>query len=57
VTLLCDGGERYARTYHDPSWLDGHGLCCTQERDAIHTWMDTGVAPPPHFFERAGLLG
>ena len=21
VTLLCDGGERYACTYHDPDWL------------------------------------
>jgi cysteine synthase A len=26
VTLLCDGGERYAHTYYDDAWLAGHGL-------------------------------
>ncbi|MEH3157621.1 MAG: PLP-dependent cysteine synthase family protein [Sphingomonas taxi] len=26
VTLLCDGGERYACTYYDDAWLAGHGL-------------------------------
>lgn len=25
VTLLCDGGERYASTYHDDAWLAEHG--------------------------------
>ena len=26
VTLLCDGGERYAATYYDDAWLDAKGL-------------------------------
>ena len=26
VTLLCDGGERYAHTYYDDAWLADHNL-------------------------------
>jgi cysteine synthase A len=26
VTLLCDGGERYAHTYFDDEWLAAHGI-------------------------------
>ncbi|WP_232474049.1 PLP-dependent cysteine synthase family protein [Sphingomonas sp. MA1305] len=26
VTLLCDGGDRYACTYYDDAWLARHGL-------------------------------
>ena len=26
VTLLCDGGDRYGCTYHDPAWLAESGL-------------------------------
>ena len=26
VTLLCDGGERYACTYYDDGWLAGQGI-------------------------------
>jgi cysteine synthase A len=26
VTLLCDGGERYANTYYNDEWLAGRGL-------------------------------
>jgi cysteine synthase len=26
VTLLCDGGERYAHTYYDDAWLAAQGL-------------------------------
>ena len=25
VTLLCDGGGRYADTYGEPGWVAGHG--------------------------------
>jgi cysteine synthase A len=24
VTLLCDGGDRYLQTYHDPEWVSEH---------------------------------
>jgi len=26
VTLLCDGGDRYAQTYYDDAWLAARGL-------------------------------
>jgi cysteine synthase A len=26
VTLLCDGGERYAHTYYDDGWVTRQGL-------------------------------
>ena len=29
VTLLCDGGERYARTYFDDGWLQEQGIDLT----------------------------
>ena len=29
VTLLCDGGERYADTYFDDAWLAEHGIDVT----------------------------
>ena len=24
VTLLCDGGDRYLETYHEPEWVSKH---------------------------------
>ena len=24
VTLLCDGGDRYLETYHNPAWVSEH---------------------------------
>ena len=29
VTLLCDGGERYAHTYYSDSWLEAQGIDIT----------------------------
>jgi len=57
VTLLCDGGERYRGSYHDAAWLEEQGLRCTEEHEAVGTWLATGVEPPAHIFARAGLLG
>jgi cysteine synthase A len=51
VTLLCDGGERYARTYYDDAWLADHGLdlaphLTTLERfAATGRWFDETPAP------------
>jgi cysteine synthase len=56
VTLLCDGGERYRRSYYDAKWLDEQSLRCTDERKAVDTWMATGT-PPAHVFAREGVLG
>lgn len=35
VTLLCDGGERYAHTYFDDDWLAAQGLEPAPYRDAV----------------------
>ena len=45
VTLLCDGGQRYAATYHDAAWLQAQGLACAGEAEAIARWMDKGELP------------
>ena len=56
VTLLCDGGDRYLRTYHDAAWLEEQGLRCTGERKAVEAWMTTGVEPDANAFQREGRL-
>ncbi len=45
VTLLCDGGERYAHTYFDESWLEAKGLDITPYADALAEFEKTGVLP------------
>jgi cysteine synthase len=35
VSLLCDGGERYARTYYDDEWLAGQQLDLAPYVDAL----------------------
>lgn len=35
VTLLCDGGERYANTYYDEDWLRDSGLEWQPSRDRL----------------------
>jgi cysteine synthase A len=33
VSLLCDSGERYLRSYHDPAWVfEQFGDCSNEER-------------------------
>jgi cysteine synthase A len=45
VTLLCDGGERYAHTYYDDSWLATKGLDIAPYAAALHEFDQTGVLP------------
>lgn len=45
VALLCDGGQRYSRTYHDATWLQAQGLACDHEAAAIDDWLTNGKAP------------
>ena len=45
VTLLCDDGARYARTYYDPAWVNAQGVCCGDEIAAVHALMDDGRWP------------
>jgi cysteine synthase A len=42
VTLLCDGGERYANTYYDDAWLAAQGLDLTPFQGAVDDFLSTG---------------
>jgi cysteine synthase len=42
VTLICDGGERYAQSYYHPPWLAQQGLACDDECAAVSAWIDSG---------------
>lgn len=39
VTLLCDGGERYAQTYYDDTWLAEHGIDLAPYRERLASWF------------------
>ncbi|MEV7397575.1 PLP-dependent cysteine synthase family protein [Aeromicrobium sp. NPDC092404] len=45
VTLLCDGGERYAHTYYDDAWLESKGLDIVPYAAALDEFDKTGVLP------------
>jgi cysteine synthase len=42
VTLLCDGGERYAHTYYDDGWLAAQGLDLAPSLAALDAFSRTG---------------
>jgi cysteine synthase A len=42
VTLLCDGGERYADTYYNDGWLGEHGLDIAPYTATLERFHDTG---------------
>jgi cysteine synthase A len=39
VTLLCDGGERYAETYFDDAWLTAAGLDLEPFAERVGEWL------------------
>ena len=43
VTLICDGGERYRRSYYDAEWLGSHGLDLAPAREALEDFLATGI--------------
>jgi cysteine synthase A len=45
VTLLCDGGERYSRTYYDLQWLADCGLDLAPSAAMLRRAYDTGEWP------------
>jgi cysteine synthase len=45
VTLLCDGGDRYARTYFCDEWLAEHDLDLTPHLAALRSVFETGEWP------------
>lgn len=42
VTLLCDGGERYANTYYDDGWLARQGLDIAPDLARLNGFLATG---------------
>ena len=47
VTLLCDGGERYASTYYDDEWLALHGIDIAPYAATLEGFYDTGEWTEP----------
>jgi cysteine synthase A len=45
VTLLCDGGERYACTYYDDAWVAGRGLDLAPHTATLEHFTQTGEWP------------
>ncbi|TVT47478.1 PLP-dependent cysteine synthase family protein [Amycolatopsis rhizosphaerae] len=45
VTLLCDGGERYAHTYYDDQWLAEHGFDIEPHLAVMDQFLATGRWP------------
>jgi cysteine synthase len=43
VTLLCDGGERYADTYYSDDWLAAQGIDLVPHRTHVAAALRTGV--------------
>ena len=46
VTLICDGGDRYAGTYYSDAWVGDQGLDLAPHTEALETFLDTGAFPP-----------
>ncbi|MDP3890652.1 PLP-dependent cysteine synthase family protein [Nocardioides sp.] len=47
VTLICDGGERYAHTYYDDSWLRGQGIDIAPFTATLERFAATGEWAEP----------
>ena len=47
VTLLCDGGERYAHTYYSDDWLAEHDLDLGAWTASLESFRSTGEWRPP----------
>jgi cysteine synthase len=46
VTLLCDGGERYAHTYYSDEWLADRGLDLAPHAETLRRFTETGEWRP-----------
>jgi cysteine synthase A len=47
VTLLCDGGERYAHTYYDDAWLSARGIDIAPYTAALEEFSRSGDLVTP----------
>ncbi|WP_433758696.1 PLP-dependent cysteine synthase family protein [Nocardia sp. CA-135398] len=43
VTLLCDGGDRYAGTYFDDAWVQAQGMNLTEPAAILEKFAATGI--------------
>jgi cysteine synthase A len=43
VSLMCDGGERYAGNYYNPAWLAAQGLDPEPHENVIRRFVETGI--------------
>ncbi len=48
VTLLCDGGERYAKTYYDDEWVAAQGLRLQEPWNVLERFHRTGEWSAPN---------
>jgi cysteine synthase len=46
VTLICDGGDRYAGTYYSDTWVGDQGFDLQPYTDKLETFLETGAFPP-----------
>jgi len=46
VTLICDGGERYAGTYYSNRWVSDQGLDLAPYTQALETFLESARFPP-----------
>ena len=49
VTLICDGGERYAGTYYNDEWVSTQGLDLAPYASALETFLERGAFPAAGF--------
>jgi cysteine synthase A len=47
VTLICDGGDRYAGTYYDDAWVGEQGLDLAPYTAAVEAFLEGGAFPAP----------
>ena len=43
VTLLCDSGDRYERTYYNDDWVAAQGWQLEPYREAVRRFLESGV--------------
>jgi cysteine synthase A len=46
VTLICDGGDRYAGTYYSDAWVGDQGFDLAPHTERLATFLETGAFPP-----------
>ena len=45
VTLICDGGDRYAGSYYSDAWVGEHGLELAPYTEVLEAFLESGAFP------------